>query len=115
MSHSPAAELAAHNLTNQPVLSRAAVNLGLRPSIIGKALADQKLPMLLLLWITAHGITSRKTIARMVHGINRERLDFETPYLLLLRLTGRVVHRWHWRVFLSQHTARINQRQIRVR
>ena len=31
--------------------------------------------------ITAQGITSSKTIARMVHGINRERLGFETPYL----------------------------------
>ena len=40
--------------------------------------------LLLLLWIAAQGITGSKTIARMMHGINRERLDFETPYLLLL-------------------------------
>ena len=46
--------------------------------------------------ITTQGITSRKTIARMVHGINRERLDFETPYLrlLLLLLLLAVLKRW---------------------
>ena len=42
--------------------------------------------LLLLLWIAAQGITGSKTIARMMHGINLERLDFETPYLLLLLL-----------------------------
>eukprot|EP01048_Picozoa_sp_COSAG05_P012782 COSAG05_NODE_1308_length_5225_cov_3.554233_5_plen_81_part_00 len=42
------------------------------------------LVLLLLLWITTQGITSSKTTARMMHGIHRERLDFETPYLLLL-------------------------------
>ena len=51
-----------------------------------RLVAVSLLLLLPLLWITAQGITSSKTIARMMHGINRERLDFETPYLLLLLL-----------------------------